>query len=82
MDGKGDHGSAELTKDGGDGRAGHAQLGKAQQAEDQDGVEDDIDQRAHQLADHGQMGLARGLKHPLIKMEIKQNAPAPMQMRT
>ena len=46
----------DLAEYGGGGSAGHAHI----QQEDADGVEDDIDDRAHALGNHGVDGFARG----------------------
>ena len=65
MEEHGGHGAAELAEHGGGGGAGHAHGGEAQQAEDQDGVHDDVDDGAGHLSDHGQLGPAGGLQQPL-----------------
>ncbi len=51
---------AELADDGGRGSAGGAGQGLAAVAEDEDGVENDVHDSAHQLAYHAQMGAAGG----------------------
>ena len=55
----------DLSGHGGDGRAGNAHLGEGSKAEDQDGVEHDVDDRAHALGDHGIEGAPGGLQEPL-----------------
>ena len=58
QDPDGTHG---LTEHGGDGRALHAQT----QRENQDGVQHNIDDRAHRLGDHGIEGTSGGLQNPV-----------------
>ena len=55
----------KLPDDGGVGGTPHAHGGQSQQAEDQDGVKDDIEDGADPLDIHGDEGLASALKHPL-----------------
>ena len=70
--------AAELADDGGRGSAGGAGQGLAAVAEDEDGVENDIHDSAHQLADHTQMGAAGGsqrlLAHGLGKEAEAEHA--------
>ncbi len=47
--------------------------GQAEQAENQDGVKDDVDDGAHQLRAHGEHGPASGLQQPL-KAELAEHA--------
>ena len=46
----------------GDGGSGYLQPGKSEQAEDQDGIHDNIDDRPDPLRDHGIDGLSGGLQ--------------------
>lgn len=52
---------------------GHLQPGEAEQAENEDGVKDDVRYGAHKLRAHGQRGPAGGLQQPL-KAELAENA--------
>ena len=45
--------------------AGNAELGEAEEAEDHDRVKDDVNDRTGGLADHAQLGAARGLQESL-----------------
>ena len=73
--------AADLTDHRGRRRARHAHLREAQQAEDHDGVQNDVDHRAGQLRGHGQHGVAGSLHHALkgdgqeqAKAEHRHNA--------
>ena len=57
------------------GCARNAHCGEAQQAEDQDRVENDIEQRAHELHGHGCNVLALGL-HDALTAHLKKHAEA------
>ena len=57
--------AGDLTGHGGHGGARHLQPGEAEQAEDQDGVQDQVDDRANPLNDHGVHRPAGGLDQPL-----------------
>ena len=64
--------SHDLSRYRGDGGARHLQPRKAQQPEDQDGVEDQVDDRADGLGDHGVDRAPGGLKQPLERDPEKQ----------
>ena len=55
----------QLAQHRGDGGACHAQGGEGAQAEDEHRVQDQVDDCADALDDHGPHRIARGLKHPL-----------------
>ena len=61
----GQDGGDPLTDDGGQSGAGDAHFGQTEPAEDQDGIQDDVGDRAHGLGDHGLEGVAAGLKETL-----------------
>ena len=62
---QGADGGGALADDGGHGGSRHLQPGSPQQAEDEDGVQDDVGQGADELGGHGQVGPAGGLEEPL-----------------
>lgn len=59
------HCGDQLTDDGSIGSAPDAHGRAAEEAEDHDGIEDDIDDGADALNEHGDEGLAGALQHPL-----------------
>ena len=71
-------GGDELARDRRHGGAGHLQPGKAEQAENQDGVQNDVDQRARDLGNHGVHRPPCGLEQPL-KAELAENADGEAQ---
>ena len=56
----------ELTDNGGDRRTGDLQPREAEQAENEDGVENDVGGRAGDLRDHGEVRASRRLQQALI----------------
>ena len=62
---EGQPGGHPLADDRGQGRAGHLQPGQAEEAEDEDGVQDDVQNGPGELGDHGELGPAGGLEEPL-----------------
>ena len=75
---QGGHGSHALAGHGGHGGPGHPQLGRAEEAEDEDGVQDDVDEGPQDLGAHGQVGAAGGLEQPL-KGELAEQADGAAQ---
>ena len=70
-----DDGTHDLAEYCGVSRAGHTELRKSEQAEDQNGVEDDVENSAGSLGDHAVDGPARGLQKTL-KGHLEEQADA------
>ena len=68
----------QLAQHRGDGGARHPQLWEAQQAEDEDGVEDDVENGAGKLGKHGVEGIP-GCLQDLFEhaLENEENAGHP-----
>ena len=61
---KGKYYGHDLSGHRSDGCPGHLQARKTEQAEDQDGIHDDVDDGSDSLRDHGVNGLSGGLQKP------------------
>ena len=75
---QGSGGSHNLPCHRGNGGAGHLHPGQAEPAEDQDGVQHDVDEGAGKLGAHGQERAAGGLQQPL-KAELAENTDGAAQ---
>ena len=61
---KSDAAGDSLSGDGGNRSTCHAHFGESKQAENHDGVQDNVGNGAHGLGDHAVKGTASGLKQP------------------
>ena len=75
---QGSGGSHNLPCHRGNGGAGHLHPGQAEPAEDQDGVQHDVDEGTGKLGAHGQERAAGGLQQPL-KAELAENTDGAAQ---
>ena len=73
VDDDGQNGAHGLACHRGDGGAGHLHAREAKEAENQNGIKNDIDDRAHQLGHHGKAGAACGLEQAL-KAQLAEKA--------